>query len=262
VLARLEDRVAVVTGAARGIGRTLALALARSGAHVAVLDVDGPAAEAVAAAVRAEGRRSCALAADVRDGAAVEGAMAVAHRELGPTDILINNAGAGHDDAPFVALPRSSWDPVIDVCVYGMLNVTRAVLPSMTARRGGRIVNISSELAFTGSSHASVYAAAKAAVLGFTRSVARDVAGSQITVNAVCPGDVETERSAEHEAAVTRTMSRAEVEARRHERVCRVPLGRVGRPEDVAAAVLFFCSPDAGYVTGQTLLVNGGSTMI
>src|SRR5262249_34530428 len=102
---------------------------------------------------------------------------------------------------------------------------------------------------------------AKAAVIGFTRSVARDVASAQVTVNAVCPGDVETERSLEHEAAVERTLSRAQIDARRHERLSRVPLGRVGRPADVAAAVLFFCPPDAGYVTGQTLLVNGGSTM-
>src|SRR6185312_10043795 len=142
-----------------------------------------------------------------------------------------------------------------------MMNVTRAVLPSMIERRGGRIVNVSSELAFTGSSHASVYATAKAGVIGFTRSIARDVAGSQITVNVVCPGDVETERSLAHEAAVERTLSRAQIEARRHERLARVPLCRLGRPDDVAAAVLFFCSPDAGYVTGQTLLVNGGSTM-
>jgi NAD(P)-dependent dehydrogenase (short-subunit alcohol dehydrogenase family) len=150
---------------------------------------------------------------------------------------------------------------VIDVCVYGMMNVTRAVLPSMIERRGGRIVNVSSELAFTGSSHASVYATAKAAILGFTRSIARDVASSQVTVNAVCPGDIETDRSREHEAAVERTLSRERIEARRHERLARVPLCRVGCPADVAAAVLFFCSPDAGYVTGQTLLVNGGSTM-
>jgi NAD(P)-dependent dehydrogenase (short-subunit alcohol dehydrogenase family) len=106
-----------------------------------------------------------------------------------------------------------------------------------------------------------VYATAKAAVIGFTRSVARDVAGSHITVNVVCPGDVETERSFEHEAAVARTLSREQIAARRHERLARVPLGRLGRPADVAAAVLFFCSADAGYVTGQTLLVNGGSTM-
>jgi 2-hydroxycyclohexanecarboxyl-CoA dehydrogenase len=261
VLARLDGKVAIVTGAARGIGRALALALARNGADVAIFDVEATAAEDAAAAARAEGRRSRAVVVDIRDGAAVESAVAVARRELGPADILINNAGAGHDDASFVALPRASWAPVIDVCVYGMMNVTRAVLPSMIERRGGRIVNVSSELAFTGSSHASVYATAKSAVIGFTRSIARDVAGSQITVNVVCPGDVETERSLEHEAAVERTLSRAQIEARRHERLARVPLCRVGSPADVAAAVLFFCSPDAGYVTGQTLLVNGGSTM-
>jgi NAD(P)-dependent dehydrogenase (short-subunit alcohol dehydrogenase family) len=245
-----------------GIGLGIALALAREGADVAVLDIDAQASAAAAALVRAEGRRACVAVVDVRDGAAVAGAVSVVRRELGPADILVNNAGVGHEEVSFVALPRASWERVIGVCVYGTLHVTQAVLPSMIERRRGRIVNVSSELAFIGAAPATVYATAKAAINGFTRSLARDVGGARITVNTVCPGDVETERSIEHEAAVERTLTRAAVDARRRERTGKLPLGRLGSPADVAGAVLFFCSAEAAYVTGQTLLVNGGSTMV
>jgi 2-hydroxycyclohexanecarboxyl-CoA dehydrogenase len=259
---RVAGRVAIVTGGGRGIGRAVALALASEGAHVAVFDVDGAAAESVAAEVRSRGRRSSVEVADVSDGEAITLAVARAARDLGPVDVLINNAGAGHDDVRFVDLPPASWRPVIDVCVYGTLQVTRAVLPSMMARRSGRIVNLSSELALVGSSHAAVYATAKAAILGFTRSVARDIAGSRVTVNAVCPGDVDTERSRENEATRERTMTPAEIAERRRQRDGRVPLGRPGRPEEVAGVILFLCSDEASYVTGQTLMVNGGSFML
>jgi len=254
--------VAVVTGAGMGIGRELALALAHEGADVAILDVDAGAGEDAARAIRAVGRRSVAAQVDVRDGEGVKRAVEAAKQEIGPADILINNAGVGHEEVSFVDLPPSSWERVLGVCVYGTLHVSQAVLPLMLARKSGRIVNITSELAITGGARAAIYATAKAAVQGFTRSLARDVAPSRITVNAVSPGDVDTERSIAHEAEVEKTMSRADADARRRQRATMFPLGRPGRPSDVAAAVLFFCSDEASYVTGQTLLVNGGSTMV
>ena len=238
------QRVALVTGGARGIGRAVAVALARDGCAVAVGDLrfDEP----------SEGAR--ALELDVTSTASVAEAIAAVERELGPVEVLVNNAG-WDELRPFVETDEAFWQRVVDVNYLGCLRVTRAVLPGMIERGSGRVVSIGSDAGRVGSSLESVYAGAKAALLGFTKSLAREVATQGVTANAVCPGPTETpmltgmvgedERGAKVIAAMTRA----------------VPMKRLGRPEEVASAVAFLASEEAGFITGQTLSVSGGLTM-
>jgi 2-hydroxycyclohexanecarboxyl-CoA dehydrogenase len=218
-----------------------------------VVDLDGTTAAAVAAAVVAAGGRSTAAMADVSDGDAVRAAVAHVEAALGPVDVLVNNAG-WERLALFVESDPALWDRLIAVNLKGALHVTHALLPGMIARRGGRVVSIASDAGRVGSTGETVYAACKAGVIGFTKSLAREVARHGITVNAVCPGPTET------------ALLASVMEGERGEKILAgmrraIPLGRLGQPEDVAGAVAYLASDEAAYVTGQTLSVSGGLTM-
>ena len=243
----------MVTGGGRGIGRAIVLRLAHDGAAVGVVDLDGASAAAVATEVAAAGGRALGVAGDVTDSAAVAAAVRQTEAALGAIDVLVNNAG-WERLALFVESDPALWERLIAVNLKGPLHVTHAVLPGMIARRGGRVVSIASDAGRVGSTGEAVYAACKAGVLGFTKSLAREVARHGITVNAVCPGPTDTQLLAdvmtgERGVKILAGMQRA------------IPLGRLGRPDDVAGAVAYLASDDAGYVTGQVLSVSGGLTM-
>jgi 2-hydroxycyclohexanecarboxyl-CoA dehydrogenase len=249
----LSGRVAVVTGGARGIGRAIAQKLATSGAAVGVLDKDGTAAGAMAAEIAAGGARAVSVAADIASPAAVTEAFDRVRAELGPITILVNNAGWDRLE-PFVDNDPGLWDRLIAVNFRGVLSCTRAVIDDMTAAGWGRIISISSDAARVGSTGEAVYAGCKAAVIGFSKTLARELAGRGVTVNVICPGPTDTALLAEvtsgpRGAKVIDGIRRA------------IPLGRLGTPDDIAPAVVFFASPDAAYVTGQVLSVSGGLTM-
>lgn len=248
-----RQRVALVTGGARGIGRAIALALAEDGRAVAVADLLTEQAAETAAEVEARGH-AVATQMDVTDGASVASAVSRAVDALGPIEILVNNAG-WDDLRPFLDTDERFWDRVIEINFKGCLRVTSAVLPGMVEREWGRIVSIGSDAGRVGSSLESIYAGAKAAVIAFTKTVAREVARSGITANAVCPGPTRTPLL---EGMVARGGRGAKLIASLERSV---PMRRLGEPEDVAAAVAFLASERAGYITGQTLSVSGGLTM-
>ena len=242
----LAGQVAIVTGGGQGIGRGIALALAAEGADVAIFDVSKPLGEEVAGDVRGIGRRALALDVDVTDLARVEAATAEVVAALGRLDVLVNNAGWTPNE-PFAGSAPETWHRIVAINYLGVLNCTRAALTAMIPARGGRIVSIASDAARVGTPREAVYAGAKAAIMGFSKSLAAEVARHGITVNVVSPATVDT--------PLLRGMLTPEQIERREKAN---PMGRLGRPEDVAAAVLFFASPRAGYVTGQVLSVNGG----
>lgn len=245
------SKVAVVSGAAQGIGRSIALRLAADGANVALLDLDGDGIKLVASEIEALGRTSLALKTDMLDRAAINASFAQIASTLGPVDILVNNVGqsAREKAAPFWEASADTADLLLHICLTTAMDACREVVPSMRDRQTGRIINISSDSAFIGSKSSAAYAAAKAGVNGFTRSLSRELAPYRITVNAVAPGYIRTRAMDQLPA---RFVQKAIEET---------PLGILGRPEDIAHAVAFFASNDAGYVTGQTLIVNGGRWM-
>lgn len=249
----LAGRVAVVSGAGRGIGRAIALRLAASGAAVGVLDLDGRSAEGVAGEIGKAGGKAVSAAADVGDFGQVHAAFDVVRERLGAIAILVNNAGWDRME-PFVANDPALWDRLISVNFKGALHCTRRAVDDMIAAGWGRIISISSDAARVGSTGEAVYAGCKAGLIGFSKTLARELARHGITVNVVCPGPTDTAllaevTSGEKGAKVIEAMRRA------------IPLGRLGAPEDVAPAVAFFASPEAGYITGQVLSVSGGLTM-
>jgi 2-hydroxycyclohexanecarboxyl-CoA dehydrogenase len=238
----MPERVALVTGGARGIGRAIALALAADGRRVAigdlsVEDVDIP-LDAVPLLVRL----------DVTDSRSVAIAVDEVERGLGPVDILVNNAG-WDEMRPFLESDEPFWDRVIEVNFKGGLRTARRIVPGMVERGWGRVVNIGSDAGRVGSSQESVYSGAKGGVIAFTKTLAREVARRGVTANTVCPGPTRTPMLAEMEPRMVEALERA------------VPMRRLGEPEDVAAAVAFLASERAGYITGQTLSVSGGLTM-
>jgi 2-hydroxycyclohexanecarboxyl-CoA dehydrogenase len=244
----LAGKVVLVTGAARGIGAGIARAAAAAGASVALGDV----AEAtVREAAEAIGKRALGLRMDVSDARSVRVAVEEAEAGLGPLDVLVNNAGIDVIQ-PFLESSEETWDRLWAVNLKGTLLVTRAVLDGMIARGSGRIVNIGSDAGRVGSSAEVVYSATKGGVIAFSKALAREVARHGITVNCVCPGPTDTallEQVREFDEKLHASLARA------------VPLRRLGRPEDVAAAVVFLASDAAAYITGQTLSVSGGLTM-
>jgi 2-hydroxycyclohexanecarboxyl-CoA dehydrogenase len=247
-------RVAFVSGAGRGIGRAIAVKLAGQENAVAVADLREREATETAAAIEDGGGRALAVPIDVTDSDRVEEAVRLAQAELGPVDILVNNAGWDKYHS-FVETDEEFWDRVIEINFKGCLRLTRALLPGMVERGWGRVINIGSDAGRVGSSLEAVYSGAKGGVIAFTKTIAREVARSGVTANAVCPGPTETPMleeiaaGSENAAKVIEAMTRA------------VPMKRLGQPEDVAAAVAFLASEEAGFITGQTLSVSGGLTM-
>lgn len=242
-------RVALVTGSSRGLGRATALELAARGHVVAVHYVrsEGPAHEAVAE-IEATGGRAAAFGADVADPAACTRLLSEVRERLGPVEVLVNNAGVTRD-ALAMRMKDDDWQAVIDTNLSGAFRLARGVLRGMLGARWGRIVNVASVVALMGNAGQANYAASKAGLIGLTKSLAREVSGRGVTVNAVAPGFIASE------------MTEALSDELRARYLAQIPAGRFGAPEDVARAVAFLASDDAAYVTGQTLTVDGGMVM-
>ena len=239
------SRVALVTGGAGGIGRAIVAALAADGHRVASGDI---------ASQNAAGDAALAVRLDVTEGGSVDEAVGRIERELGPVEILVNTAGWDEFHA-FLETEEEFWDRIIELNYKGCLRVCRRVVPGMVEREYGRVINISSDAGRVGSSQEAVYAGAKAAQIAFGKTLAREVARRAVTVNSVCPGPTET-------PLLDGMLGAGEASAKMVESLRRaVPMRRLGRPEDVAAAVAFLASDGAGYITGQTLSVSGGLTM-
>ena len=244
----LADKVAVVTGAGRGIGRAVALAYARMGADVACVSRTEENSANVAAEVEALGRRAWPLAVDVSDTAAVDAAAKEILELAGRVDILVNNAGVTRDNL-LMRMSEEEWDTVLNTNLKGAFNFTRALTRPFIKQRSGRIINIASVIGLIGNAGQSNYAASKAALIGFTKSIARELAPRGITVNAIAPGFIETDMTAVLDDKV------------REEVLGRVPLGRFGSSDDIAHAAAFLAMEPTGYITGQVLTVDGGMVM-
>jgi 2-hydroxycyclohexanecarboxyl-CoA dehydrogenase len=248
----MSSRTALVTGAAMGIGRAIALALADDGRAVAVADIRPEAARETAVAVEEAGQAAIAVELDVTDRGSVSEGVRRTEEALGPVEILVNNAG-WDELRPFLETDEAFWDRVIEVNLKGCLRVTRTVLPGMVEREWGRVVNISSDAGRVGSSLEAVYSGAKGGIVAFTKALAREVARSGVTANAVCPGPTRT--------PLLESMAESGGERYVESLTRAVPMRRLGEPDDVAAAVVFLASERAGFITGQTLSVSGGLTM-
>ena len=251
---KLHGKTALVTGGGRGIGRAIALALAREGAQVAVLDILADNAAAVAREIEAMGVKALALPADLTKRAQVERAVADALAQFGQIDILVNNAGWDRMEM-FLDSEEETWDKIIAINFKGILYVCKAALPSMVARGQGKVISIASDAGRAGSTGEAVYAGTKGAIIAFSKTLAREMARHKITVNVVCPGLTETPllQGIREQSPKTEKVIEAVTRA--------IPLGRVGQPEDVAGAVVYLASPAADFVTGQTISVSGGLTM-
>jgi 3-oxoacyl-[acyl-carrier protein] reductase len=242
----LAGQVAIVTGASRGIGAAIARDLGAAGAHVVVsCRAQHEKAQAVVAEIVTQGGSAEAIVFDVVDGAHVEAVVRELVARLGKVDILVNNAGVSAD-ALILRISDDQWQRVLDVNLKGVFNCTKSVARPMMRARAGRIINISSVVAVTGNAGQAAYAAAKAGIIGFTKSTARELASRGITANVVAPGFIETDMTKGLDASA-RDMYRA-----------MIPLGRLGRGADVAAAVTFLAGASAGYITGQVIHINGG----
>jgi 2-hydroxycyclohexanecarboxyl-CoA dehydrogenase len=242
------DRTALVTGAAGGIGRAIARHLANAGFTIALCDLDGQAAAEAAASLPGQ---HAGFAMDVSDSTSVAQALAAVEGELGHVDVLVNNAGIDKIEK-FIESTEETWRKVVEVNYLGTVIVTRSVLDGMLARGYGRIINISSDAGRVGSSGEVVYSGTKGAVIAFGKALAREVATKGVTVNMVCPGPTDTpllKQVSDRSQGLFDAMAKA------------VPMKRIGTPDDVAPAVVFFASDGAAYITGQTLSVSGGLTM-
>jgi NAD(P)-dependent dehydrogenase (short-subunit alcohol dehydrogenase family) len=249
---RLAGRIALVTGAANGIGRASAIRLAREGADLALVDREGDTLRGVAREIEAAGRQVLPITADWTDTNAVRETFTAIRQRFGRIDILFNNVGqsARERASEFHVSAEETWRFVIEVSLLATMRATRLVVEEMRSRRSGRIVNMSTESAFYGDVGFADYAAAKMGVVGFTRSLARELAPFHVNVNAVCPGAIRTRA---HER-----LPREVIDKVRNS----VPMGYVAEPEDVAGVVAFLASDDARYITGQSILIDGGRWMI
>ena len=244
----LADKVAVVTGAGRGIGRAVAPAYARMGADVACVSRTEENSAKAAVEVEALGRRAWAVAVDVSDTAAVDAAAGKILDDAGRVDILVNNAGVTRDNL-LIRMSEEEWDTVINTNLKGAFNFTKALTRPFIKQRSGRIINIASVIGLIGNAGQSNYAASKAALIGFTKSIAKELAPRGITVNAIAPGFIETDMTAALDDKVREGI------------LGNVPLGRFGSPDDIAHAAVFLAMEPSGYITGQVLTVDGGMVM-
>ncbi|WP_219217166.1 2-hydroxycyclohexanecarboxyl-CoA dehydrogenase [Variovorax boronicumulans] len=251
---RFQYKTVLVTGGGGGIGGATCRRFAREGARVAVFDMNLEAAETVAAQIRADGGQAQAFRCDITERAAVDAAVAAAQERFGPIDVLVNNAG-WDVFKPFTKTEPAQWDKLIAINLTGALHMHHAVLPGMAARKAGRIVNIASDAARVGSSGEAVYAACKGGLVAFSKTIAREHARHGITVNVVCPGPTDTALFADYKQGAGNPEKLMEAFTRS------IPLGRIGQPDDLPGAILFFASDDAAFVTGQVLSVSGGLTM-
>ena len=250
----LNGKTVIVTGGGGGIGGATCRRFAAEGAQVAVFDMNMDAAQKVAAEINAAGGTAAAFACNITDRAQVDAAVAAAEAQLGPIDVLVNNAG-WDVFKPFVKTVPAEWDKLIAINLTGALHMHHAVLPSMVARNYGRIVNIASDAARGGSSGEAVYAACKGGLVALSKTLAREHARHNITINVVCPGPTDTALLA-GVAEGARDPAKL-IEAFRSA----IPLGRLGQPDDLASAIAFFGSDDASFITGQVISVSGGLTM-
>lgn len=245
----LAGKVALVTGGSRGIGRAVALKLAEQGADVAINYAGNTAAaEEVKAAIEKLGRKALLVQGSVADTDGVQAIVNQVVKELGRLDILVNNAGITRDGL-LMRMKEADWDAVLETNLKGVFNCSKAVMRTMMKQKSGRIVNMASVVGEMGNAGQANYAAAKAGVIGFTKSLAKEVASRGITVNAVAPGFIATD------------MTKVLTDDQKAEMAKSIPLGRAGQPEDVANAVLFLVSDEAAYITGQVLNVDGGMVM-
>lgn len=250
---RITDKVALVTGGSRGIGRAISLRLAKEGARVAIADILEDEAQQTVDEITAKGGRALAVPTDVTQLDQVRVCVQHVTDSWGPIDILVNNAGWDKIE-PFVESTPETWDRVIGINLRGPINFCHTVAPQMIERKQGKIISISSDAGRVGSTGEAVYSACKAGIIGFSKTLARELARSQVNVNVVCPGPTDTAllqqvTAGERGARVIEAMTRA------------VPFRRLGQPQEIANAVAFFASPDADFVTGQVLSVSGGLTM-
>lgn len=241
--------VAVITGAGQGIGRAIAIAFSMQDTNVVVADVESRSANKVMKEIQSRGKNALAIVVDVASEPSVTLMIKRTLEEFGTIDVLVNNAGI-FPAVSIELLTHQSWDQVIGTNLTGPFLCSREVVPIMLEKKRGRIINISSSVAFRGTKNGAHYAASKAGIIGFTKSLALELATSGITVNTICPGLTDTAQPRGH-------MTENELDTKKE----RVPLGRIGQPEDVVGPVLFLASERAGHITGQTIFVNGGDLM-
>lgn len=246
---RLTGKIALVTGGSRGIGEAIALRLAREGANIAVCASQSTeAAEAVAEKIRAQGREALVQQTDVSNAESVEALVETVLDTWGKIDVLVNNAGIARDNL-LMRMKEDEWDAVLDVNLKGAYHCIKAVTRPMMKARTGRIINVSSVVGLLGNAGQINYAASKSGLIGLTKSVARELASRNITANAIAPGFIPTDMTAKLNAKIQEQL------------IAQIPLGKLGSPEDVAAAAAFLASDDAAYITGQVLVVDGGMVM-
>ena len=253
-MTRFDGKSAIITGGAGGIGSATCRRFAAEGARVAVFDRDEAGAQKVAREIEAAGGKAQAFACDITDRQSVDAAVAASESALGPVAILVNNAGFDIFK-PFLKTEPSEWERLIAINLRGPLHMHHAVLPGMVERRYGRVVNVASDAARVGSTGEAVYAACKSAMLGFSKTLAREHARHGITLNVVCPGPTSTNLFADFLKGASNPDKLMEAFRRS------IPLGRIGAPDDLPGTIAFFASDDAAYVTGQVISVSGGLSM-